>query len=272
MMNLPIYKGKKINKMLCIMFLVMSVVLLALMIILRLLGKPAVFVLPLITGAFALVYGILWAFWAGKEKKAEEKLRQALEARSTEYAPGGFKPREFLLPKDRLMEEAYKRFRGVIKWVAIGSLGFTALITVILLFSHALNNPLQPLYLLIFCLIAAVPGTIIQWVIYRKYEASVPQRICLYQGSLVIDGNVFSSQEILNITISPNRIMNTNSPMIFREMLVTTSRGETLFRIDYKAGNAAGGQLCWEEYPLFSEALKAWGEANLVPVTIAYME
>ena len=271
-MNLPIYKGKKINKILCILCLAMSIVLLALMVILRLLGKPAVFVLPLITGGFALLYGILWAFWAGKEKKAEEKLRQALETRSAEHAPGEFEIREFLLPKDRLTEEAHKRFRGIIRWLAIGSLGFTALITVILLFSHALNSPLQPLYLLFFCVVVAIPGIIIQWVIYRKYESSVPQRICLYQDSLVIDGNVFAPQEILNITISPNRIINTNSPMVFREMLVRTSRGETLFRIDYKAGNAAGGQLCWEEYPQFSEALKAWGEANLVPVTIAYME
>ncbi|MBR5382793.1 MAG: hypothetical protein IK133_03135, partial [Clostridia bacterium] len=225
-----------------------------------------------ITGGFALLYGILWAFWAGKEKKAEEKLRQALEARSLKHSPGGFEPREFLLPKDRLTEEAYKRFHGILKWVAIGSLGFAALISIILLFSHALSNPLQPLYLFFFCVVVAVPSVIIQWIIWRKYEASVPQKICLYQGSLVIDGKVFLSQEILNITISPNRIMNINSPMIFREMLVRTSRGETLCRIDYKAGNAAGGQLCWEEYPLFSEALKAWGEANLVPVTIAYME
>ena len=271
-MNLPIYKGKKINKILCIMCLIMSIMLLALMIVLRLLGKPAVFLLPLITGGFALLYGILWAFWSGKEKKAEEKIRQVLETRSASQTSAGFAPQEFIVPKDRLTKEAYNRFRGIIKWLVIGSLGFTLLITVILFFSHALNNPLQPLYLLFFCVAVAIPGTIIQWIIYRKYEASVPHRICLYQGSLVIDSSTFASQEILDITISPNRLMNASSPMIFREMLIRTSRGETRCRIDFKAGAAAGGQLCWEEYPLFSEVLKAWGKANLVPVTIAYME
>ena len=100
-MNLPIYKGKKINKILCIMCLIMSIMLLALMIVLRLLGKPAVFLLPLITGGFALLYGILWAFWSGKEKKAEEKIRQVLETRSASQTSAGFAPQEFIVPKDR---------------------------------------------------------------------------------------------------------------------------------------------------------------------------
>ena len=59
MAKIPIYKGKKINKILCIMCGVISVALLLVMIILQLLGKPAVFILPLITSGFTLLYGIL---------------------------------------------------------------------------------------------------------------------------------------------------------------------------------------------------------------------
>ena len=272
MANIPIYKGKKINKILCIMCGVISVALLLVMIILQLLGKPAVFILPLITSGFTLLYGILWWFWAEKEKKVEDKLRQVLETPSDTQTSGNFEAHEFLLPKDRLTEDAKKRFHNIIKWLVIILLGIFTLITAIMLFSHALHDPLQLLYLLLFCVAIVMPGIIIQWNIYRQYRGSVPKRICLYQGKLVIDDSTFMSQEILNITISPNRLINTSSPMIFRELLIRTSRSESRYRIDFKAGNAAGGQLCWEEYPLFSEALKAWGNANLVPVTIAYME
>ena len=69
--SIPIYKGRKINRMLCILFLVLF----AISLVSAVLVSDIAVIFAQITGAFALLYGILWAFWARKESKAEQALK-----------------------------------------------------------------------------------------------------------------------------------------------------------------------------------------------------
>ena len=79
MTGIPIYKGRRINRFLCITFACLCAVSLAASGTAWLLDdtgiKSVCFIFAQITGAFALLYGVLWAVWARKENKAEQKLR-----------------------------------------------------------------------------------------------------------------------------------------------------------------------------------------------------
>ena len=274
MSTIPIYKGKKINRFLCLGMAAAAVVSLAAAGALYVAGKEnwgaAILILGLITGGFALLYGILWAVFAKREKKAELAL-QAAEAAKLKESPqeeGAFGWREFVLPKQRLTEAAFRRFTKGFQWVAIIALILFVLMTGSMIRAGSFGGPLHALAILGFCVAISIPGLIVQGVIYRKYEKAVPERILLYPGSLTVDGRVFSAQEIRGVSISPPRVYNVNSPAVFRGMEVRTADGEKRYTIDFRSDRSVS----WEEYPQFAEALLEWGEANRIPVTTAYME
>lgn len=261
---LPIYKGKTINRILCVIFSILSLIFIPV----GFLHRGPGFVPVLITGGFALVYGILWAIWARKESRYEQELREAEEDLSAET----FSPLEFRIPKERLSETAHKRLIGIIRGCGFIAIGVFVLIAVILLWTQSLKSPLQLLYLIVFSCVISVPGIIIQWIIYRKYVPSIPEKISLHPDKLVIDGNVLAARDINEIRISPDRVFNPDSPSIFREILIITDEGKKRCRIDFKAANAEQGQLRWEDYPLLARALKIWGKTYNVKVTTMYMQ
>ena len=72
-MILRVFKGGKINKLLCLFFLPITLLLLAAAGVFALSKRPEVAcvfcVIALITGAFSLFYGILWLIYSRKEKR-----------------------------------------------------------------------------------------------------------------------------------------------------------------------------------------------------------
>ena len=76
-MTVPIYKGRKINKILCLSFLGITLITLAAAGVCAALDRSALCqtfcILALITGAFCLVYGVLWLIYGRKEMKTEKK-------------------------------------------------------------------------------------------------------------------------------------------------------------------------------------------------------
>ena len=93
----------------------------------------------------------------------------------------------------------------------------------------------------------------------------------LFPGKLVVDGVVFPVREIREIRISPDRIVDCNSPDVFRELMIRTEKDTVRLRIDYRAGAGSDQQPHWEEYAQFVAALSYWGTKNNVQVTILYM-
>ena len=116
-----------------------------------------------------------------------------------------------------------------------------------------------------------IPGILIQLCLYFVYDQSVPARIMLYPGKLIVDNASLSAREIQAIRVSPARIFNLNSPDVFREMLIRTEKSSVKLRIDYRTGTVSNEQPFWEEYGTFIAALSEWGVRNNVPVTISFM-
>ena len=276
MYSVPIIRGKKVNRYICLIFLVLAVIFLGLAVALAQLQKPELsstfFSLTMITGGFSLFYGIGWFFWYRKEKKAEEELRMAAASQRLPQGAGRQTSWEFILPKEHLTDSAFRRLMNIIRWTGIAAYGVFLLIMGIQLACGSLQRPFQIVYTLLFCILITIPGIIVQWVIYKKYARSVPQHILMRPGEFVIDDRAFALRDIEKIRISADRVYNPNSPAVFRNLLVQMDGYDALYRIDYRSGSASDGQPFWEEYELFSDALISWGEENSIPVIIDYME
>ena len=259
----------KSSKYICILMLCFSVPALAAAVVLR---HYSFFVLFLITGVFALIYGGFWAFWTKKEKKKEQEIREIEEAKVTGSEPDPLALYEFILPREQLKKAAFKRVIDVLKWVPLVALIMTAVITGTLVFYGETPGIGQCFGMLLFCMIVGIPGIIIQFVINKAYTAELPRKVVLYPGKLVVDGEVMAAGEIREIRVSPKRMYNYHSPKILRGMTVKTGKGKRVYQFDFWSGRESADRLCWAEYPAFVDAVTEWGRANHIAVVIEYME
>ena len=270
-----VYKGRKINKILCLSFFVLTLIFLITAGILALVTDSSAgytfCLLALITGGFSLLYGIFWFIYGRIEKKTERELQEIFEGINKPDDPYRLDYREFILPKADLIKKAGERARSIVRWTGVFALGTFLLISGIQLIYGALRNPLQLLYILLFCVLIMIPGILIHLCLYFVYDQSVPARIMLYPGKLIVDNASLSAREIQAIRVSPARIFNLNSPDVFREMLIRTEKSSVKLRIDYRTGTVSNEQPFWEEYGTFIAALSEWGVRNNVPVTISFM-
>ena len=275
-MRVPVYKGRKINKILCVFFLVPTLILLLAAAVSALTGRAdkgyALCITALITGAFSLLYGILWFLYGRKEKETELALNDLLGRQYAPEDPAWPEYREFLLPKTRLTETARGRLRTIVRWSLITPFGVLLLIGGIQFAAGVAVTPLQLLYVLLFSFLITIPGMLMQLGLYREYVRSVPSRILLFPGKLIVNDNSFPAGTIREVRVSPERIYNRNSPGVFREMQIRTENGGEKFRIDYRSGSGSNGVPFWEEYEAFIHAISCWGTENGVPVVIAYMD
>ena len=274
-MIVRLYKGKKINKILCLFFLFFALIsLIAAGVCALAIDSAAGYtlcILAMIAGGFSLLYGVLWLIYGRMERKKELELRETLEGQNAIDDPYRLDYREFILPKADLIKKAGTRLRRIVRWTGIAALGAFLLIGGIQLVCGSLRSPRQLLYMLLFCILIMIPGILMQLYLYLKYDQSVPSRILLFPGKLVIDNMTLTANEIREIRVSPSQIFNRNSPDVFREMLILTEEGRTKYRIDYRTGTAFNEQPFWEEYGQFIETLSEWGKKNNVPVTVSYM-
>ena len=155
-----IYKGKKTNRFLCLLFLILTLIFLIAAGISVLLKNPEAgctfCILAIITGGFSLLYGLLWAVYGRTEIKAERKLREILDP---QYAPDDpYLPdyQEFVLPKSDLIEKAGNRAGSILRWTGICALCVFLLTGGIQLACGSLKSPLQLLYMLLFCIITYI--------------------------------------------------------------------------------------------------------------------
>lgn len=274
-MIVRLYKGKKINKMLCLFFLFFALIsLIAAGVCALAIDSAAGYtlcILAVIAGGFSLLYGVLWLIYGRMERIKELELRETLKGQNAIDDPYRLDYREFILPKAALTKKAGTRVRSIVRWTGIAAFAVFVLIGVIQLACGSLKSPLQLLYMFLFCVLIMIPGILIQFCLSLKYDQSVPSRILLFPGKLVIDNMTLTANEIREIRVSPSQIFNRNSPDVFREMLILTEEGRTKYRIDYRTGTAFNEQPFWEEYGQFIETLSEWGKKNNVPVTVSYM-
>lgn len=274
-MHFRVYKGKKINRFLCLFFILFAVIFLILAGVFALAKDPDkgyVFcILAIIAGGFSLLYGVLWFIYARVERKSEKKLREILEGQNTTEDPNRLDYQEFILPKAALIKKAGKRAHDIVRWTGIAALGVFLMIGGIQVACGSLKSPVQLLYMLLFCMLIMVPGLLVHLNLYLKYKQSVPTRILLFPGKLVIDNMNLSAGEIQKISVSPGQIFNPNSTDVFREMLIQTEKSSAKYRIDYRTGTFSNEQPFWAEYEQFVAALAEWGKKNRVQVVVSYM-
>ena len=258
------------------MFLVVALIFLGAALVQVLLQKQeissAFLILAAIMGCFSLFYGLSWLYWGRKEKAEEEAIRAKASRQKAQKETGRITSQEFILPKASLTEAAFKRFLDIVRWSGIAVIVVFLLITGIQFAVGSMQGPLQLIWILLFCLVITLPGLIVQWIIYKKYERSVPARILLYPGKLVIDERIFAARDIREIRISSDQVYNQNSPAVYRNLLVKTDNTNLRYRIDYRTGTTRNKQPFWEGYRQFAELLAAWGEENRVSVIVEYMD
>ena len=200
-MTVPIYKGRKVNKVLCLSFLLVTMILFMTAGIFAFLKKSAVCdtfcILALISGAFSLLYGTLWLIYGLKEKKTERELSEFFGRQNLPVDPARPDYREFFLPEERLKGMSRKRFRSVLRWTGFAALAAFLLICGIQLAVGSLASPLQVLFIFLFCALITIPGILVQLYLFLKYDCSVPSRILLFPGKLIVDDTVFLAGEIL---------------------------------------------------------------------------
>ena len=272
---IAVFKGRKINKILCLSFLVMTLIFFGACVIIALFNTEmgeVFLILSVISGGLSIIYGLLWLVWRKKEQTAEMTMREAFEQQKAAQDGSRFVAKEFDLPKKRLIETALQRFHSIIRWTVIVALGVILLIGGILLATGSLVHAIQLIYLILFSLLIMFPGLMVQWCLYRLYNRSIPSKILLYPGKLIVDHTVFQPREIREIRVSPNQLYNRNSPAVFREMQIRTKRGSSRYRIDFRAGSETNEQPFWAEYEQFVEALYDWATENGVSVNILFMD
>lgn len=276
MYHLTIVKSRKFNKILCFICLIPAVIFLMCAGIFAACGKEPLaktfLILGAVTGAFALLYGVLWMIFAFLEGK-RQRLLEEITASESEQAGTDFTCKEYLLPKEKLMQAARKRFQSIVIWSCVIAFLALAGILLLLFFSKALKEPVQILYTLIFGVVIMLPGILIQLEILNRYASSVPGKVVLFPGKMVVDQTVYAASSIKNIRITSSEVLNPNSPAVYREMCINYGEGSScIYRIDYRTRGNPQEQPEWADYSGFVSDLYAWGNENRVDVTIDYMD
>lgn len=275
MISVPIVRGRKVNRLFCLLFLVLTLIFLVTSFAMTLLHRKDItsvfLILSAIMAGFSVFYGFSWLYWSRKEKTKSEALRAA-DQQKMHKDTGRITFREFTLPKESLTKSAFRRFQRIVRWTIVAVLAAFLLILGIQLLFGTLQGPLQLIWILLFCVLIAVPGLVVQWIIYKKYERSVPQRILLYPGKIVIDEKTFAVKDISEIRITSDYLYNQNSPAFNRKLLIQMGGSCVQYRLDYRTGMASSEQPFWKEYRQFHDSLSYWGEENDIPVIIEYMD
>ena len=315
MASIPIYKGRKINKILSLICLSLAGVLLLAAGVCMLLHREALsytcLIVALIFGGFGALYGILWFYFGRKERSRQ---RQIAEQRMDAHKAGAdlVGPqsgcvaarisagsnaksasniyREFIIPKDQLLELAGRRFKKIVRGLVIAGGVVFFLIYGILFFSTGFCGVKHLLIVLVFSYALTLPGCVIQGSIYYKYKCKLPERIALFSGGMSVEGqgadrhahrtqesfayqttdrHIYHTHEIRKITVSSKKLMNANSPNVFRALKITHVNGEDTYLLDFRSNN--GDSCKWEEYGSLVDALEQWANREQVLFMIDYM-
>ena len=125
----------------------------------------------------------------------------------------------------------------------------------------------------LFSAVIMLPGILIQLEILSRYTSSVPGKIVLFPGKMVVDQTVYAANAIKNIRITSSEVMNPNSPAVYRELRINCGEGSScIYRIDYRTRGDPQEQPEWADYSRFVSNLYAWGNENRIDVTIDYMD
>lgn len=267
MVRIPFVKGSKINQLLCLTFSGMTAVLLLLGSVYWLLGYDVflyvTLVLAAITAGFGVLYLVLWQVFKWQEQQSQLKLEQAAQLPAEENE-GALEYREFVLPKQKLAETAYARFQKI-----AAALLIVAVVVFVILAGSNLAGGGRIWGTGLFCILVITPGILLQYLLYRRYADSIPERIVLFPGKLIVDNHSYRTGELEQITISAYKNANRNAIQVYRKMIVKEKRKERLYTIDYCAPSE--GNPRWEGYGVFLESLKNWAKQNSVPLKVDYM-
>ena len=281
MANIPMVKGKQINRLLCLILLPIAVLFFSCGIAFyigggRALGDTAV-IIAAIFGAFALIYGIRWMLYAKKEAKAQRRIEVAVAESINEKNEGTegiggagiLDSVELCIPHEALKKAAEKRFKKITLSLLAAAIICFCVIYGIILFTSGFAGITHLLMVLCFCVVITIPGYVIQYDIYRNYVRSQAYIISLYYDKMLVNDKVYQKNEIRHIAISSAEYINVNSVSNYRRLVVETISGRDSYNIDYRSN--ADKTLQWENYEFLVEELRKWTTANNVPYTVDYM-
>lgn len=269
-------KGRAINRILCLVFLVLLLIFLCTAGISAAMDEPELagtfLILSAILGGFSAVYGLLWFVWKRKENRAESVLRAAFAPDAAPRDATAQTVQTICMPREKLIRAARRRLSEIVRWTAIAVFGTAVLLVIILAACGALKGFLQVLYIAAFSLLIVLPGLAGQVWLFVQYARSVPGQIQLYPGRLVIDDTFFSAGEIREIQVSSESAWNRHSPAVFRKLHLITEVRTVKYAIDYRSGRNGADQPFWPEYQTLIDALSQWGVENSVNVHVLFMD
>ena len=270
------YKGSGVNRICCLLCLGLLLVFLCAAGISSAMDAGELagtfLILSAILGGFSAVFGLLWFVWKRKENRAEDVLREVLAPDAVPRDATAQTVQTICLPREQLIGAARRRLTEIVRWMGIAALCTGALLVIIQVACGALKDFLQVLYIAAFSLLIVLPGLAVQGWLFVQYARSVPGKIELYPGRLVIDDTFFSAGEIREIQVSSERAWNRYSPAVFRKLCLMTEVRTVKYSIDYRSGRSGNDQPFWPEYPTLIDALSQWGVENSVNVHVLYMD
>ena len=277
MRQITIVPGRRINKILFILFASILAVLLLLDVIFFVKQDDAMvetlLIVSAIIGAFALLYGILWAVFASKEKKENKLLNRQPAVDPREHYADIQGTVTFTLPRAELLYLAKKRLRAIEKWLWIAEGILFLILYVPVTITDGFGSLSRLATILALCVIIVVPGVVIQEVIYRSYIFDMPERIGLYIGRISVDDRTYPAYEMTEIAMSSPKARNASSSKVFRTLTITAQNASKTYKIDFRAPSAGRSiQPRWNQYDEFCEALMAWGSTNGVAVKMDFMD
>lgn len=224
-------------------------------------------VLAAMTGCFGLFYGILWFVYARKEQARQQKIERAAQILRQED-DHRIDYKEFVLPQQKLTEAAKMRFRKIALGLVVAVAVVFVVMSTAVLITCGYGGPGQLIVMAVFCMITGLPGVIMQYIIYRKYEKSVPGHIMFFPGKILVDEKQFLMNDIEKITVSSYKSNNPNNSALYRKLIIQTKKDKHEYTIDYRNLNGEGPH--WKEYGVMLEALKTWAEQHRADLTVDY--
>lgn len=221
-----------------------------------------------IAGCFSIFYGILWGVFVRKEQKRQRKIERAAQMllpRSDDVVTD----REFILPGQELIRASKSRLQKITAALLVSGGVVSVILYGILYLSNGFGGIGHLISVFVFCFLMMIPGILVQYIIFRKYARSVPERIRLFPDKIIINGQQYCTREVERITVSSFNSVNKDTSVLYRKLIIRTKDRTREYTIDYRFASEEAPR--WSEYGEFLMSLRFWAEQNRVRLTVDYM-
>ena len=267
MRGIPIYHGKKLNRILTLIMAVPAGLLLFLSVLFQDQNAALAYTLRpvgLIFLAFAVLYGVISVIEGSRDKKQNRLYQETYKVISDDAYY-----RLYRLDVEKNISMMKKRLKNIV----LGTAGISAVLSLIPFILRVKNGSFTGssdiwIFLGIFLFFPLV-AFVTQYPAYHAFKKTVPSLISVYGTTLQIDEERYSYRDIRKITVSSPERHNPYGIGMFRTITVQDEKESHLYRID--SASKTGDMPHTENYDEIVSTIVQWGERCGVPVEIDSM-